>query len=105
MSAPRASRSLRRRRGGLRPESLLPSSEPARDVGFGARILGRCKEGFGGSSLDQLAGKEERGSVGDARSLLHVVSNDDDRNGLAQLVHQFLHDLGAEGIERRSRLV
>ena len=48
---------------------------------------------------------EERGLVGDARGLLHVVRDDHDRVVLAQLHHQVLDPAGRDRIERRARLV
>ena len=56
-------------------------------------------------NLDQLAAKEERRLVGDARGLLHVVRHDDDGDVGAQLVDELLDFLRADRIERRSRLV
>ena len=48
---------------------------------------------------------EERGHVGDACSLLHVVRDDHDRVVVLELVHQVLDARGRDRIERRSRLV
>ena len=48
---------------------------------------------------------EERGHLGDAGGLLHVVGDDHERVLLLQLVHQVLDRLGRDRVERRGRLV
>ena len=48
---------------------------------------------------------EERGEVGDARGLLHVVGDDHDRVVALQLVHQLLDRRRGDRVERRRRLV
>ena len=57
------------------------------------------------AELDQLAEIHEGGEVGDARRLLHVVGDDDDRVVVLQLVDQLLDLGGRDRIERRARLV
>src|SRR6266516_1601383 len=48
---------------------------------------------------------EERGAVGDARGLLHVVRDDHDRVVALQLVHQLLDLLRGDRVEGRGGLV
>ena len=48
---------------------------------------------------------EERGHLGDARGLLHVVGDDHERVLLLQLVHQVLDRLRRDRVERRGGLV
>ena len=50
-------------------------------------------------------GGEERGAVGDARGLLHVVRDDDDREVALELLHEVLDARGRDRVERRARLV
>ena len=103
-----------RRRSPLRGPSAHPtrrrllqsrSSESSSDVRFGARVAGRREYRARRAILDQLAGEHECRAVGDARCLLHVVRHDDDRDLLAELVHQLFDPLRAEWVERRRRLV
>src|ERR1700693_1606942 len=81
------------------------SSEPTSDVGFRAGILWSSEESVSRRELDQLARKQECRPIRDSRCLLHVVSDDDHGDRLPQLVNELLYLLGAEGIERRRRLV
>jgi hypothetical protein len=55
--------------------------------------------------LDQLAQEEEGGVVGDARGLLHVVSDDHDRVSAAQLGDELFDPRRRDGVERRAGLV
>ena len=48
---------------------------------------------------------EEGGALRDARGLLHIVGDDDDRIAAAQLVDQLLDLGGGDRIERRAGLV
>ena len=48
---------------------------------------------------------EERGHLGDARGLLHVVRDDHDRVVALQLVHQVLDRLRRDRVERGGGLV
>src|ERR1700704_4480019 len=84
---------------------LAASAEAAGDIGLCALVL-RCRENrFRRAELDQLAQIHEGGEVRDARRLLHVVGDDDDRVLLLQLVDQLLDLGGRDRIERRARLV
>ena len=49
--------------------------------------------------------REERGHVGDAGGLLHVVRDDHDRVVALELVHQVLDPRRRDRVERRRRLV
>src|SRR4051794_27623495 len=55
------------------------SAELAADVLLGAAIGGRGEDLVGRAELHELAVEQECGPVGDARGLLHVVRDDDDR--------------------------
>ena len=57
------------------------------------------------SNSIELAAVEEAGEVRDARRLLHVVRDDDDRVVLLQLEDQLLDLLGRDRVERGARLV
>ncbi len=77
----------------------------ARDVVLGPRVARLGEEHVRAIELDELAQVEERRVVGDARRLLHVVGDDDDRVVLVELVDQLLDVRGGDRIERRGRLV
>src|SRR5215203_4025225 len=73
--------------------AAIPLAEAAGHVVFG-QLLGRVGEDLlGPLEFDELAEPEERGHVRDARCLLHVVGDDDDRVGRPQLVDQFFDAL------------
>src|SRR6266853_5532111 len=55
--------------------------------------------------LDELTQQEESGVVGDARRLLHVVRNDDDRTTGLETEDQVLDLGGRNRVEGRARLV
>ena len=57
------------------------------------------------SHSTSLPEPEKRGDVRDARRLLHVVRDDDDRVAALQLVNQLLDPLGRDRVERRRRFV
>src|SRR5579883_205378 len=80
-------------------------AEPARDVGLGPLVARGGEQGGRIAELDELAQIHKGREVGDARGLLHVVGDDDDRVVLLQLVDQFLDLGGRDRIERRARLV
>src|SRR5258708_4776590 len=84
---------------------LLSSAEPAGDVVLGASIARRGEDLVGLVELDQFAEIHERGLVGDAGGLLHVVGDDGDRIVFRQFLDQFLDLGGRNRIERRARLV
>src|SRR5258707_5538588 len=85
--------------------SLAASAEAASDIGLCALVPRRGENRFRRAELDQLAQVHEGGEVRDARRLLHVVGDDDDRILLFQLVDQLLDLGGRDRIERRARLV
>src|SRR5207244_13389515 len=84
---------------------LAASAEAAGDIGLRALVARRREDRFRRAELDQLAQVHEGGEVRDARRLLHVVGDDDDRILLLQLVDQLLDLGGRDRIERRARLV
>src|SRR5215831_11736404 len=84
---------------------IVSSAKSAGNVVLRAPIARRGKDLAGVVELDQLAEIHERGLVGDARGLLHVVRDDRDRVVLGQFLDQFLDLGGRNRIERRARLV
>src|ERR1041385_1493392 len=80
-------------------------TESARHVIFRAFLRGVREDPRGRAELDQFTDVEERRVIGDARGLLHVVRDDDDREILFQLENQFLDPARRDRIERRSRFV
>src|SRR6478736_2050575 len=98
-SSPSYSRSVCRRC------MLLPSAKPAGDVVFGALLLGAREDHVRAVVLDQLTQVEKRRKVRNARGLLHVVRDDDDRVRLSKLVNQLFDARGGDRIERRTGLV
>src|SRR5882672_2252563 len=84
---------------------LLGSSESPRDVCFRALFAWAREQSLRLAYFDQLAEIEERGGVRDARGLLKVVCDDDDRELALQLVDELLDFLCRDGVERRGRLV
>src|SRR5437899_6960710 len=84
---------------------LYTSAEAARDVGLRALVTGGREDLLGDAALDQLAEIHEGREIRDARGLLHVVGDDDDRVVLLELVDQLLDLGGRDGIERRAGLV
>src|SRR5258708_4425130 len=77
----------------------------ASDVILGARFPRRGEDLLGGPVLDQLSHIEERGGIGHARGLLHVVRDDDDGQRLAQFANQLLDLRGRDRVQRGGRLV
>src|SRR5437016_2643694 len=84
---------------------VLSSTKPAGNIVLGTSIARRGKNLARLVELDELAEIHERGLVGDARSLLHVVRHDGDRVLLGQLLDQFLDLGGGNRVKRRARLV
>src|SRR5579883_856525 len=80
-------------------------SKTTGDVVFGSRVTGVREEHVGLVVFDQLTQIEERSVVRDARGLLHVVSDDDDRVAIGQLVDQLFHFGGGNGVQCRAGLV
>src|SRR5258708_37921659 len=81
------------------------SAEAAGNISLSARIAGRSEELRRRAELDELAEQQKSSEIADARGLLHVVSDGDDGAKVFQL-HEKLFDFrGANGIERRARLV
>src|SRR3954468_16228560 len=104
----------RNSRGGVpAPSPATALAEAAADVVAGAGVAG-VGEDFGGFvDLDQAADRlcpggleaEEGSAVGDAGGLLHVVSDDDDREAAFEAVHQLLDRAGGDRVEGRGGLV
>src|SRR4051812_40866547 len=88
---------------GRSASTALP--ELARDVLLGPRVRRRGEDGLGRGVLDELAGEEERGRVGHARGLLHVLRDDDDREARLEVVDELLDAQRGDRVERRARLV
>ena len=83
-----------------------PSSRTSRSRSLrSASRDGRGEDLVGPVALDQLAEPEEGRHVGDARRLLHVVRDDDDRVAALELVDQLLDALRRDRVERRRRFV
>src|SRR3546814_16411968 len=90
------------------------SSDLATDVVLGALILRLLEDLRGRSVFHEHTGTvtgrvigeggEEGGPVGDARSLLHVVSDDDDRVLAPQVMHEILDAHRRYRVQRRARL-
>src|SRR6185295_3858983 len=81
------------------------SAEAAGQVVLGELLLGLQHHLRRLAFLDQLAHPHEDRAVGDARRLLQVVGDDDDRQLVLEPCHQLLDALGRDRIERRARLV
>src|SRR5207244_6893506 len=64
----------------LTASSPSPSAELAGDIFLGAGIARLCEDLLRRSDLDEPAVEHERGTVGYARGLLHVVGHDHDRH-------------------------
>src|SRR5438552_3837455 len=75
-------------------------AKPAGNVVLGPSIARRGKDPVGVVELDQFAQIHERGLVGDARGLLHVVGDDRDGVVLGQLLDQLFHLGGRDRIQR-----
>src|SRR5207248_7566395 len=83
----------------------LRSAVAAGDIVPGPLLVRVGEDLAGLPELDQLAQVEEGRTLRDARRLLHIVSDDHDREALAQLVNQFF-DLGRrDRVERGGGLV
>src|SRR6266566_2333025 len=91
----------------IRP--ILPSpcrsAEAPSDIVLGPPVARRGEYPAGEIELNQLAEIHESGEIGNARRLLHVVGDDDDRVVVLELVDQLLDLGGGDRIERRARLV
>src|SRR4051812_15847852 len=83
----------------------MPLAELPRDVLLGPPVLGRGEDLVGQTELDELAVEQERREVGDARGLLHVVGDDDDRHPVLELVDELLDLQRGHRVQRRARLV
>src|SRR5664280_255081 len=80
-------------------------AEATRYIILSAAVVRCRKHARGFAVFDQLAEIHERGEVGHARGLLHVVGHDGDRVVVLELVDQFLDLGGGDRVERRARLV
>ena len=65
--------------------TFLRLTEATGDVALGAFVVGIGEDVVGVAELDQLAEEEETGFMGDTGCLLHIVGDDDDGGGVAQL--------------------
>src|SRR6266849_3374209 len=80
-------------------------AEAPGDVSLCSRVARGVEEIGGGCELDQLTvtsfgiHEHERGEIGDARRLLHVVGHDHDRVLACQLHYQVFDLQGGDGIE------
>src|SRR5450631_1304426 len=77
-------------------EVMVSSPEPAVDVVRGALVKGGAEDLLGGAGLDDhprgpLRCQEERAPLRDPCRLLHVVSDDDNRDQLTQLVDRLFN--------------
>src|SRR5664280_2754315 len=80
-------------------------AEATRYIILSAAVVRCRKHARGFAVFDQLAEIHERGEVGHARGLLHVVGHDGDRVVVLKFVDQFLDLGGGDRVERRARLV
>src|ERR1700730_5098823 len=86
-------------------------AEPSGDVGLCPAVLRLVEQVTRGRELDEVAvavlwiHEHERGEVGHARSLLHVVGDDDDRVLMGQLDDEVLDLQRGHRVERRAWLV
>src|SRR5215472_4894864 len=81
------------------------SPEASGDVGLRPRIARRGEQLRRRAELDKLADQQKGGEIADARCLLHVVRHGNDGAKLLQLHEKLFDFCGADGIERRARLV
>src|SRR5258707_15871356 len=81
------------------------SPKSAGDIVFGLALARRGEDLLGGAGLDDLAEVEKRGEIRDARRLLHVVGDDDDRVVRLQRMDQVLDLRRGDRIERRAWLI
>src|SRR5664280_2516826 len=80
-------------------------AEASRYIILSAAVV-RCRKHAGGfAELDQFAEIHERGEVGHARGLLHVVGDDGDRVVVLEFVDQLFDLGGGDRIECRARLI
>src|SRR6185295_6410914 len=90
----------------LRPSPVATAlPELARDVLLGPTVVGLGEDLLSGAVFDQLAVEHERGRVRDARGLLHVVRDDDDRVALLELVDELLDLQGRDRVQRGGGLI
>src|SRR5260370_6060982 len=75
------------------------------DVSLCPRIAGRGEELRRRAEFDELAEQQESGEITDAGGLLHVVGHCDDGAKVLELHKELLDFCGADGVERRARLV
>src|SRR4051794_40543526 len=75
------------------------------DVFLGAAVVRLGEDLLRRPDLDQLAVEQERGRVGHARGLLHVVRDDDDRHAMLELVDELLDLQRRDRIQRARGLV
>src|SRR3954453_15210454 len=83
----------------------LPLPELARDVLLRAPVVRLGEDLLRLRVLDQLPVEQERRRVGDARGLLHVVRDDDDRDAVLELVDELLDLQRRDRVKGAARLV
>src|SRR5262249_14660652 len=86
-------------------ENVCALSKPACNVIFSSLVRWIGKHFFCLIKLYQFSHQEEAGKIRDARRLLHVVGDDDDRVVLLELKDQIFNLRSGDGIERGSRFV
>src|SRR5450830_86892 len=84
---------------------VLQSAEATGYIILGAAIVRRRKHARRFAVLDQLAEIHERGEVGHARGLLHVVGDDGDGIVVLEPVDELFDLGGGDRVERRTRLI
>src|SRR5207253_1552971 len=85
--------------------SSPPLAKASTDVVLRAPVGRACKDVRGKPVLDHFTVEEERGPVGNTRSLLHVVGDDDDGISLFERGHQLFDPKGCVRIESGRGLV
>src|ERR1700677_3541920 len=80
-------------------------SESAGDVIFGLLPGRGLEDNLRRIVFNEFSQQEETGSIGDARSLLHVVRDDDDGALVLQGEQQIFNLGGGDGVERRTGFV
>src|SRR6266481_2808170 len=91
---------------GMPRKSSFPYlAEATGDVIFGLFFAGVCEDFHGWSELDEFAEIKERGEVGNATGLLHVVRDDYDCVLRLERLDQFLDFRGGNRVQRRAGLV
>src|SRR5678815_3502466 len=88
-----------------RKSSFLYLSEATRYVIFGLFFAGVCEDFYRWSKLDEFAEIKERGEIGNASGLLHVVSDNHDCVLRLERLDQFLDFRRGNRVQRGAGLV